>query len=168
MKRGSTLTIYRRLGLEREKGIYRIDQKQKGTHGWNVAVIWKKTYYSKFFADTKYDGDPVKSFEAAVDFRNKLERQIGKPHTTRKVFGHSKGIRRRTKGETEVFEVSWCPEENKVARTSVSIQKYGVREAKSLAEKIRTDKWLESLDLDDRERRRQKRIIETKSVSKRR
>lgn len=130
--------------LENEKSIYRVDQDAKNSHGWNVIIVWKKKPYPKWFSDAKYGDDPVKAKRAARRHRNELEKQLGKPRTDRIVVGDAKHIRRRLKAGVPVFEVSYAPEIGKVARTSVSIKKYGKQGAFAKAVEKAKEKLKES------------------------
>ena len=137
------------------KSISRIDQPEKHTHGWYVRVRYNGNEVSRFFND-KLFGGKTKALDKAVNFRDRTERELGKPRTDRFVVG--RGSRRKTQivgvrqvmkttrtadgtvRETPVFEVTWSPEPNVIGRTSVSINKYGKREAFRRAVAIREEK----------------------------
>ena len=70
------------------KGVSRIDQPEKHTHGWYVRVSFNGTVNSKFFADEK-NGGADKALEKAIRFRNKLERELGIPRTDRRIVTNS-------------------------------------------------------------------------------
>lgn len=125
------------------KGISRIDQPKKQHHGWFVRVTWKRETHRKFFSDTKYGGRE-EALREAVEYRNFLEAELGKPRSERQVIGTSRGtntgrrgIRRisstqRKRGREytrEVYEVTYHPSPGITKRTSVSIRKYGEEEA---------------------------------------
>jgi hypothetical protein len=128
----------------RWKGISRIDQPEKHTHGWYVRVRYAGQQVAKFFPD-KLNGGQRKALAAAVSFRDETERAMGKPRTDRYVVGRSRRSRKSTVGvrkvlkavtnasgevrSSPVYEVTWSPEPNVVQRTSVSIRKWGDREA---------------------------------------
>ena len=139
---------------KRYKSISRIDQPEKHTHGWYVRVHFKGKEVSKFFPDKQHKGKN-KSLSAALDFRNETEEKLGKPRTDRPVIMRRPkkrgvvGVREtvyRTRGadgemrESPVFEVTWNPEPNVVRRTSVSIRKYGKKEALRRAVELRQEK----------------------------
>ncbi|HVT05365.1 MAG TPA: AP2 domain-containing protein [Thermoanaerobaculia bacterium] len=139
----------------KHKSVSRIDQDEKHTHGWYVRVRFRGKEVSRFFND-KLNGGKRKALREAITFRDELERRIGKPRTDRFVVqrestrkGDVVGVRQVVKftstaeGETrshQVYEVTWSPEPNVVQRTSVSIRKYGKREALRRAIAIRKDK----------------------------
>lgn len=128
----------------RHKGISRIDQPEKHTHGWYVRVRYAGNQVAKFFPD-KLNGGQRKALAAAVAFRDATEKTMGKPRTERYVVGRSRRSRKATVGVRKVlksvrsaagdvklspvYEVTWSPAPNVVQRTSVSIRKYGDREA---------------------------------------
>lgn len=132
------------------KSISRIDLPKKKTHGWQVRVWFKGKRHTKFFND-KWYGDREKSLEAAVEYRDELERDLGKPRCDGVVVTHSSRnktgvvgvsrIRRKTGtvsplGEpnySEVYEVTWQDENKKIRRRRFSIAKYGEEEAFHLA-----------------------------------
>jgi hypothetical protein len=156
----------------KHKSISRIDSKKKKTHGWYVRVQFNNTMYSKFFSDGQYSGRS-EALAAAIEYRNEVEAAIGKPRTERTVVGvHPQnqtgvvGVHRRRKhnggkGRTsngtasysDVYEVTWSPEPNVVSRTSVSISKYGKKEALRRAVAIRKEKEREYYGGEIRTRR---------------
>ncbi|HEX8709775.1 MAG TPA: hypothetical protein VF723_16155 [Pyrinomonadaceae bacterium] len=137
------------------KGISRIDQEKRKTHGWYVRVRFDGVQRSKFFSDES-NGGREKALEAAVRFRNRLEQDLGKPRTDRLVIARNPrnssgimGVQRKTKvvktpkGERvtrNVYEVTWNPEPGKLARTWVSIDEYGEEAAFRKACAIRREK----------------------------
>lgn len=139
----------------RYKGISRIDQPEKHTHGWYVRVRYAGNHVAKFFPD-KLNGGQRKALAAAVVFRDATEKTMGKPRTERYVVGRSRRSRKATVGVRKViksvrsasgeikgspvYEVTWSPAPNVVQRTSVSIRKYGDREAYRRACEIRARK----------------------------
>jgi hypothetical protein len=142
---------------DRYKGITRIDQPEKHTHGWYVRIRFNKEVCAKFFSDDKHRGK-VRALMEAVDYRDEMEKQLGKPRTDRIVVTASSrnqtgmvGIcRRKTKtklanGKVQYhnfYVVTWSPEPNHIARTSVSIDLYGEEEAFQRACRIRQEKEL--------------------------
>ncbi|GAB4157360.1 MAG: hypothetical protein Fur005_11300 [Roseiflexaceae bacterium] len=97
----------------RHKNITRIDHPDKHTFGYNVRIMWCGKRYCKFFSDGIY-GDRLAALDAAIEWRNQLEQEIGKPRTEQLVVGwHSRnntgivGVRRRKRGFGEVFEATW-------------------------------------------------------------
>jgi hypothetical protein len=124
------------------KSISRVDHEKKHAYGWLVRVAFEGKMHQKFFSDLAHRGKRA-SLKAAIEWRNKTEKQIGKPRTERKLAMPSSrnrsgvvGIRETTKAMTRdgrkkgpVYEVWWFPEPGVIRKTSVSIYKYGQREA---------------------------------------
>jgi hypothetical protein len=122
------------------KGISRIDSEQKKMHGWYVRVRFNNRTSSKFISDKLWGGKDA-ALVAAVECRNRLEQELGKPRTDWVVVGNNPrnttgvaGVRRAVKkyiGKdgivylNEVYEVSWNAGRERKGRTSVSIKKYG-------------------------------------------
>ena len=128
------------------KDITRVDSFKRNSHGWYVRVRFKGENHAKFFTDSVHGGRE-KALHAAVRYRNKIEREIGKPRTDRTIIasGHRNdtgvvGVKRIIKGPGEVFEVTWSPEPNVIQRTTVSITKHGEEEAFRRACAIRRQK----------------------------
>ena len=140
-------------GFKRYKSISRIDQPEKNNHGWYVRVHFKGKQVAKFFSDKK-NGGKRRALRMAVAHRDATEQKIGKPRSERPVV-----VRTRKKGvvgvreavyrtctvdgelrEAPVYEVTWSPEPGVVGRTSVSIRKWGKREAYRRAKEIRHEK----------------------------
>src|SRR3712207_5608368 len=137
------------------KGISRIDSPQKKMHGWYIRVRLKNVTKSKFISDLKHGGKEA-ALEKAVECRNQMEQELGKPRTDWVIVGHNPrntsgvvGVRRavrKYKGKdgkvyhNAVFEVSWNAGREKKGRTSVSIRKYGEARAFRLACPIRRQK----------------------------
>lgn len=136
------------------KNICRIEQPEKKLFGWYVRINFQGKSYAKFFNDKFHGKHEDKSLHAAVQYRNQLERELGKPTTERRVVSRHPnnktgviGIRRYNKKTgtsktgkpyfSDVYEVTWCPEPNKVKRTSFSVAKYGEREAYRRAYELR-------------------------------
>ncbi len=137
------------------KGISRIDCPERKTVGWYVRVRLNKVTKSKFISDSVHGGKEA-ALEKAVECRNQLEQELGKPRTDWVVVGENPrnksgvvGVRRAVKKykgkdgkvyENEVFEVSWNVGREKKGRTSVSIRKYGELRAFRMACAIRREK----------------------------
>src|ERR687884_1593291 len=137
------------------KGISRIDCPERKTVGWYVRVRLKKVTKSKFISDSLHGGKEA-ALEKAIECRNQLEQELGKPRTDWVVVGKNPrnssgvvGVRRAVKkykgkdGQiylNEVYEVSWNAGREKKGRTSVSIRKYGEARAFRMACAIRREK----------------------------
>lgn len=134
------------------KGITRVKRRKRSSAGWQARVVFQGDLHQKFFADSTH-GSRRESLAEAVDWRNEMERQLGKPRTERVVVGLSR--RNKTgiigvvksrkpsqrpgygKRKSRVYEVTWRPEPGVTRRTSISIEKYGEEEALRLARQIR-------------------------------
>lgn len=137
------------------KGISRIDQPERKTHGWYVRVRFNGQQRAKFFSDEAHGGRE-QALEKSVHYRDRAEREMGKPRTDRLVIASNPrnrsgimGIQRKTKtiktstGERKiknVYEVSWNPEPGRLCRTWVSIDDYGEEAALRKACAIRREK----------------------------
>lgn len=137
------------------KGISRIDQPERKTHGWYVRVRFNGTQRAKFFSDETHGGRDEALLQA-VQFRNRAEHDLGKPRTDRLVIASNPrnrsgimGVQRKTKiiktdtGERltkNVYEVTWNPEPGRLCRTWVSIDEYGEEAALRKACAIRREK----------------------------
>ena len=137
------------------KGISRIDCPERTTVGWYVRVRLGNVTKSKFFSDSKHGGKEA-ALERAVECRDEMEAELGKPRTDWVVVGQNPrnttgvvGVRRAVKKHkgkdgkiylNEVYEVSWNAGREKKGRTSVSIRKYGEARAFRMACAIRREK----------------------------
>src|SRR3972149_6298356 len=124
------------------KSISRVDYKKKHAYGWLVRVAFQAKMHQQFFSDAAHGGKRA-ALKAAVRWRNQVEKKLGKPRTERKLAMPSSrntsgvvGIRETTKAMTRdgrkkglVYEVWWFPKPGVIRKTSVSIYKYGQREA---------------------------------------
>jgi AP2 domain len=131
----------------KHKNITRIDHPAKRTHGYNVRVAWKGEKYGKFFSD-RIHGDRLAALDAAIAWRNKTEKTIGKPRSEHQVVGiHSRnntgvvGVRKRQRGNVEVYEATWIVRDEEGNRkrqtTCFSIARHGEKKAFRLALKAR-------------------------------
>jgi hypothetical protein len=110
---------------------------------------------SKFLSDHK-NGGKENALKKAIETRNRLEQELGKPRTDWVIVGNNPrnrtgvvGVRRtvkKYKGKdgkiflNEVYEVTWNAGREKRGRTSVSISKYGEMSAFRRACAIRRQK----------------------------
>lgn len=137
------------------KGISRIDQPSRNTFGWYVRVMFNGMTRCKFFSD-KASGSKHKALEAAIQYRDQAELELGRPRTDRLV---SSGSGRNETGVTGVniskqvikteggeklikkyYVVNWSPWPGKTCRELVSIEKYGEKRALLKACRIRREK----------------------------
>ena len=137
------------------KGVSRIDSPEKKMHGWYVRVRFNHETKAKFVSDKQHGGREA-ALAKAVECRNEMERELGKPRTDWVIVGSNPrnrrgvaGVRRAVKKhkgkdgrvyENEVYEVSWNAGRERRGRTSVSIRKYGEARAFRIACAIRREK----------------------------
>jgi len=109
----------------------------------------------KFFSD-KSSGSKKKALEAAILYRNKAEKELGRPRTDRIVASRTSrnssgitGVRlrkqvvRTDKGERVInkyYVVNWSPWPGKICTKMVSVEEYGERGALLRACRIRRAK----------------------------
>ena len=137
------------------KGISRIDSPAKKMHGWYVRVRFNGKGRAKFIPDRAHGGREAALLKA-VECRDEMERELGRPRTDWAVVGSNPrnrsgvaGVRRavrKYKGKdgtvyhNEVYEVTWNAGRERRGRTSVSIRKYGEARAFRMACAIRREK----------------------------
>ena len=139
------------------KSVSRIDSRR--AVGWYVRVKFNRENHAKFFTDNVHGGKDT-ALEAAIKWRNKKERELGKPRTDRTVTasflgnntGHIGVVRtkkwtgaRDNNGDalpnySDVYVVSWSAEPGKPCATSISVEKYGEKEARRRAIDLRKSK----------------------------
>ncbi len=139
----------------KHKGISRVDSKTSRTFGWYVRVFFNGEKKVRFFSDGCYGGRD-KALQKALQFRNKAEKELGKPRTDRVVVTKTNnnttgiiGLHRKCEktitksGEIRyrnIYEITWCPAPNQMSRTRVSIDKHGEEQALLKAYRIRRAK----------------------------
>lgn len=75
------------------KGVSRYDSEEKRMHGWQARVQWDGEAAYKRFADGVYGG-PEEALEAAIEWRDETEKELGKPRTEKwiRASGISNGV----------------------------------------------------------------------------
>ncbi len=140
------------------KGISRVKRTKRHAPGWQTRVVFRGELHQKFFPNSDYR-TARDALRAAIRWRNATEKWLGKPRTERVVVGLSRrnktgviGIylaykrsQRPGRGgrKSKVYVITWKPEPDIVRRTSVSITKYGPKEALHRAIQIREQAELE-------------------------
>jgi hypothetical protein len=125
------------------KNLTRIETSPKHRPGYLVRVTWARKTHTKYFADAAY-GDRLGSLAAAVEWRDQVEREVGKPHTNRPAIGVAYsntgivGISRTTKAGKPIFQVTWY-ENGKQRRRVFSIDLMGEQKALRAARKARAE-----------------------------
>ncbi len=149
--------------------------RKKGIFGWQVRFqsrIDKTKHFTEFFSYDKYGG-PEKAKEAAIAFRDAIEREIkedkssyhlNKKSTNRNISGvvgvHKTTLTYKKKYGTykyDVWQAHYPISRNKNRSTHFSINKYGDKEAKRLAVEAREKGlalYLKNL-LDEKQKREQ-------------
>lgn len=100
------------------------------SQGYFVRVRWKGEARSKLFSDGVY-GDRLSALAAAIEWRDQVTRELGKPRAGAPPPA-SVGIHRRIRGGRAVYEATWSVN-GKRGRTTYSIQKHGAKQARALA-----------------------------------
>ncbi len=141
------------------KSITRMNYKK--AKGWYVRIKFRGKEHRKFFAFQRW-GSEDEALEAAIEWRDEKELELGKPRTDRMVVvrrDNKTGVTgvqraRQHTGATypdgtkkpnysDVYVVSWCPEPGVRRNTSFSIPKYGEEEARRKAIALRRKKEIE-------------------------
>lgn len=127
--------------MKRLKSISRIDARR--AKGWYVRVAASGKVHGKFFSDSKFKGKKTAALNAAIKWRDDMEKKLGKPRTDRTIVMRGgkrpRGVRKTMKAGRPVYEVTWSPKPGKISRTTFSITLYGAKGARDLAEKLRED-----------------------------
>lgn len=145
------------------KGISRIDQPSKKTHGWFVRFYKNGKIHSAFASDSKYGGKD-KALEQAKRLKRDLQERISNGEQEKNVESEVKyrrkpksssinksgmvGVslvfqRSRTGKRYPYYQVSWNPEPGRMKVKSWSINKYGWDRAWELASRFRKEKMKE-------------------------
>jgi hypothetical protein len=120
---------------------------------WFVRIHYEGAYVRRTFNDNKFGGKED-AFKEALQWRDDMEKQMGKPRTDRTVQkknvvdGRDIGIYRRKARHVkrgriyyrDIYEVTWCPKPGKVWRKTISVTKHGEEEALRMARAIREEK----------------------------
>jgi len=114
------------------KNISRYKGKKKGT-GLQVCVQWRKEIRRQNFSDSDFDNNPMQTLMAALEWRDEMETEMGKPRTERRILS-SLGIYQSTDFYGNASWVAQCsPVPGKTMRKCFSIKKFGEHEACMLA-----------------------------------
>jgi hypothetical protein len=130
------------------KNLTRCDYPDHSMVGYMVRVTWNRQHRQAFFADAAY-GDRLGALAAALDWRDQIEREIGKPRTEQPINNAPpsntgvEGVSRTQRAGLPILQVTWY-EGGRMRRTSISITKHGEAEAMRMARHLR--------DRDDRPR----------------
>jgi hypothetical protein len=98
--------------------------------GYFVRVTWKGVQRAKMFSDGVY-GDRFAALAAALDWRDKTTKEMGKPKSGQPSRPDI-GVNRVIKEGRDVYEATWLVN-GKQGRTSYSVRKHGARQARALA-----------------------------------
>ena len=126
------------------KGITRVDSDERNQHGYFVRIYHRRMVYTGSFSDRKLGGKRKALAQARI-FRDQTYFKLGITKKYRKqmtpsernqtgVVGVSR-IQRKKKDQTLyfVYVVSWYPKKGTLKTRSFSVNKYGEKQAFSLA-----------------------------------
>lgn len=126
--------------VDREPSTRKDGTRRGASHGYFVRVTWKGETRRKFFSDGVY-GDRLGALAAAIEWRDAVEAELGKPRTERLVIGAMRpsntgirGVRRLVENHTTYYEATWVAHDGQVRRTRYSARKHGARRARRLAQ----------------------------------
>ncbi len=128
----------------KHRNICRIDSNK--THGWYVRVNWKRKQFSKMFSD-RINGGYASALLNAIAWRDRKKKEFGIPITDQYVVG---AIRSNTGTQgvsldkkRQAYIASWVDAEGRPNNSSVSIRKYGEKEAfkKACAIRQKMQEW---------------------------
>ncbi len=134
------------------KNITRVIDQQKRVNGYYVRLQWKGQSYTKLFS-CREDALEIQTLQRAIAWRHQTEARIGKPRTERRIRGilrvtntGEKGIRweevqQQKDGKPIGRKTPWYvftafDHEGKRHRTKISIEKYGIQSAFTLASQL--------------------------------
>jgi len=113
------------------KNISRSKGKKAGP-GLQVSVQWKKEIRYMFFPDSSFDS-PAETLLAAIDWRDEIEIELGKPRTERRILS-GLGVYRSKDFYSNEYWVAQCsPAHGRTIRKCFSIKKFGEDGARQLA-----------------------------------
>lgn len=111
--------------------------------GYLVRVKWKKQLRQKFCSLVQYQ-DWMAALDAALEFRNQAEVELGKPRTEQLIVGAAResntgirGIRFVVDGELEGYEATWVDHTGRKHVVRYSLNRYGRKQALKLAQQAR-------------------------------
>ena len=129
---------------KRMRGISRIDQREKRTHGFFVRLQRRGITHNAFFADQSCGGKR-RALRAAQRYFRVLEKKY-RPMTRKRwaellrrkgksgIIGVRKVIiRRRGQRWLVSWQANWSPRPHVVRRRTFSVRKFGERKARTLA-----------------------------------
>lgn len=132
----------KKLLLEKHRGISRLDQESKRTHGWYSRVTHERRTIAKFFSDKKHGGR-YSSLILALEWRDQTTILLGKSLNTTglsRVRSTPTGVVGVRLDETrQCYRVTWV-KDGKQGKTTVSILKHGKVKAFEIACRIRQEK----------------------------
>ena len=129
---------------KRMRGISRIDQEEKRTHGFFVRLQRRGITHNAFFADQSFGGKR-RALRAAQKYFRVLEKKY-QPMTRKRwaellrrkgksgIIGvHRVIVRRRGQRRRIYWQANWSPWPYVVRRRAFSVRKFGERKARALA-----------------------------------
>lgn len=133
------------MGIQRTKykNISKIDRPDHHMRGYLVRVKWNKQLRQKFCSLVQYK-DWMAALDAALEFRDQAEKELGKPRTEQLIVGAAResntgirGIRFVIDGEVEAYEATWVDHTGRKHVARYAINRYGKRKALKLAQEAR-------------------------------
>ena len=130
------------------RGISRIDQPEKRTHGFFVRLQRRGISHNAFFADQSHGGKR-RALRAAQQYFRILEkkyRPMTRKHWAELLRRKGKSgiigvrrvvVRRPGRSRRAYWQANWCPRPYQIRRRSFSVRKFGERKARALAIKAR-------------------------------
>lgn len=114
------------------KNISRYSGKRAGK-GLQVCVQWRKRFRYRRFPFSEYGYSYAKTLIAALEWRDEMEQELGKPRTERRILS-SPGVYRSKDSYGNEYWVAQCsPALGESMRKCFSIRKYGEEKAHLLA-----------------------------------
>jgi hypothetical protein len=124
-----------------KRGISRIEQTDRrdghgASIGWYVRVSAGGKIHSRWFSDKKFGGKR-KALASAVEWRDAMEQRLGGDRRRNQRPGQwSASMSKTVKEGTPVYMVRWSPKPGRYTNTSISIKRWGEREARRRAREI--------------------------------
>ena len=126
------------------RGISRIEQTDRNdghgaSIGWYARVSVAGKVHSRWFSDKKFGGKR-KALLAATDWRDGMEKKFARDRQRSARPGQwTPTMSKTVKEGSPVYMVRWSPKPGRYTNTSISIKRWGEREARRRAKEILED-----------------------------
>jgi len=131
------------------KSIYLVERVNKNLHGLEVKVVYEKQVKRKFFSIKKYDSFED-CLEAAIFYRNELEKQFNKARTENCIKtiqnSNTKFLGVSYYKRSNSYIVNWTNSKRIQYAKVFSIKEHGKEGALNLAKKYREQKQKEKIE----------------------